>query len=307
MMKDTTLVIMAAGIGSRFGGGIKQLEPMGPNGEIIMDYSIYDAKAAGFNKVVFILRKDIEADFREIIGQRIEKVIDVDYVFQSLDDLPAGYTAPADRKKPWGTGQAVLCCKGVVNEPFAVINADDYYGKEAFKKVHDYLVGEGTTDKEYDMCMAGFILKNTLSDNGAVTRGVCVVDENEYLTAVVETGGIMMTPEGTIIHEENGSDMAITPEQHVSMNMWGFTPNFLNELETGFEAFLSEIPEGEVKREYLLPTNVDKLIKSGKASVKVLETKDKWFGVTYKEDKESVVAAFKKLIADGVYPENLWG
>lgn len=307
MMKDTTLVIMAAGIGSRFGGGIKQLEPMGPNGEIIMDYSIYDAKAAGFNKVVFILRKDIEADFREIIGQRIEKVIDVDYVFQSLDDLPAGYTAPADRKKPWGTGQAVLCCKGVVNEPFAVINADDYYGKEAFKKVHDYLVGEGTTDKEYDMCMAGFILKNTLSDNGAVTRGVCVVDENEYLTAVVETGGIMMTPEGTIIHEENGSDIAITPEQHVSMNMWGFTPNFLNELETGFEAFLSEIPEGEVKREYLLPTIVDKLIKSGKASVKVLETKDKWFGVTYKEDKESVVAAFKKLIADGVYPENLWG
>lgn len=306
-MKDTTLVIMAAGIGSRFGGGIKQLEPMGPNGEIIMDYSIYDAKAAGFNKVVFILRKDIEADFREIIGQRIEKVIDVDYVFQSLDDLPAGYTAPADRKKPWGTGQAVLCCKGVVNEPFAVINADDYYGKEAFKKVHDYLVGEGTTDKEYDMCMAGFILKNTLSDNGAVTRGVCVVDENEYLTAVVETGGIMMTPEGTIVHEENGSDMAITPEQHVSMNMWGFTPNFLNELETGFEAFLSEIPEGEVKREYLLPTIVDKLIKSGKASVKVLETKDKWFGVTYKEDKESVVAAFKKLIADGVYPENLWG
>lgn len=306
-MKDTTLVIMAAGIGSRFGGGIKQLEPMGPNGEIIMDYSIYDAKAAGFNKVVFILRKDIEADFREIIGQRIEKVIDVDYVFQSLDDLPAGYTAPADRKKPWGTGQAVLCCKGVVNEPFAVINADDYYGKEAFKKVHDYLVGEGTTDKEYDMCMAGFILKNTLSDNGAVTRGVCVVDENEYLTAVVETGGIMMTPEGTIIHEENGSDMALTPEQHVSMNMWGFTPNFLNELETGFEAFLSEIPEGEVKREYLLPTIVDKLIKSGKASVKVLETKDKWFGVTYKEDKESVVAAFKKLIADGVYPENLWG
>ena len=283
------------------------MEPMGPNGEIIMDYSIYDAKAAGFNKVVFILRKDIEADFREIIGQRIEKVIDVDYVFQSLDDLPAGYTAPADRKKPWGTGQAVLCCKGVVNEPFAVINADDYYGKEAFKKVHDYLVGEGTTDKEYDMCMAGFILKNTLSDNGAVTRGVCVVDENEYLTAVVETGGIMMTPEGTIIHEENGSDMAITPEQHVSMNMWGFTPNFLNELETGFEAFLSEIPEGEVKREYLLPTIVDKLIKSGKASVKVLETKDKWFGVTYKEDKESVVAAFKKLIADGVYPENLWG
>lgn len=306
-MKNTTLVIMAAGIGSRFGGGIKQLEPMGPNGEIIMDYSIYDAKAAGFNKVVFILRKDIEEDFREIIGQRIEKVIDVEYVFQSLDDLPEGFRAPADRKKPWGTGQAVLCCKGVVKEPFAVINADDYYGKEAFKKVHDYLVSDGTTDKVYDLCMAGFILKNTLSDNGAVTRGVCMVDAEDYLSQVVETSGIYMTPEGRIAHEDNGSDMVITPDQHVSMNMWGFTPNFLNELETGFKAFLEEIPDGEVKREYLLPTIVDQLIKADKASVKVLETRDKWFGVTYKEDKESVVASFKKLIADGVYPANLWG
>ncbi len=306
-MKNTTLVIMAAGIGSRFGGGIKQLEPMGPNGEIIMDYSIYDAKAAGFNKVVFILRKDIEEDFREIIGQRIEKVIDVEYVFQSLDDLPEGFRAPEDRKKPWGTGQAVLCCKGVVNEPFAVINADDYYGKEAFKKVHDYLVSDGTTDKVYDLCMAGFILKNTLSDNGAVTRGVCMVDAEDYLSQVVETSGIYMTPEGRIAHEDNGSDMVITPDQHVSMNMWGFTPNFLNELETGFKAFLEEIPDGEVKREYLLPTIVDQLIKADKASVKVLETRDKWFGVTYKEDKESVVASFKKLIADGVYPANLWG
>ena len=222
-MKNTTLVIMAAGIGSRFGGGIKQLEPMGPNGEIIMDYSIYDAKAAGFNKVVFILRKDIEEDFRRIIGQRIEKVIDVEYVFQSLDDLPEGFKVPADRKKPWGTGQAVLCCKGVVHEPFAVINADDYYGKEAFKKVHDYLVGGDTTGKEYDMCMAGFILKNTLSDNGAVTRGVCVVDDKDYLSEVVETGGLVMTPEGTIAHEDNGSDMVITPDQHVSMNMWGLS------------------------------------------------------------------------------------
>ena len=306
-MKNTTLVIMAAGIGSRFGGGIKQLEPMGPNGEIIMDYSIYDAKAAGFNKVVFILRKDIEEDFREIIGQRIEKVIDVEYVFQSLDDLPEGFSAPADRKKPWGTGQAVLCCKGVVNEPFAVINADDYYGKEAFKKVHDYLVGEGTTDKIYDMCMAGFILKNTLSDHGAVTRGVCVVDANDYLAQVVETSGICMTPEGTIAHEDNGSDMQITPDQQVSMNMWGFTPDFLNELEAGFKVFLEEIPDGEVKREYLLPTIVDQLIKADKASVKVLETRDKRIGVTYKEDKESVDSSFKKQIADGVYPENLWG
>ena len=307
MMKNTTLVIMAAGIGSRFGGGIKQLEPMGPNGEIIMDYSIYDAKEAGFNKVVCIIRKDIEEDFREIIGKRIEKVIDVEYVFQSLDDLPEGFKAPAERKKPWGTGQAVLCCKGVVNEPFAVINADDYYGKEAFKKVHDYLVGEGTSDKKYDMCMAGFILKNTLSENGGVTRGVCVVDKNDYLTNVVETGGICMTEDGKIAHEDNGTDMEITPEQHVSMNMWGFIPDFLDELEVGFKEFLQSIPEGEVKKEYLLPSIVDQLIQSGDASVKVLETKDKWFGVTYKEDKESVVLSFKKLIADGVYPENLWG
>ena len=306
-MKDTTLVIMAAGIGSRFGGGIKQLEPMGPNGEIIMDYSIHDAKAAGFNKVVFVLRKEIEEDFREIIGKRIEKEIAVDYVFQSLDDLPDGFKAPEGRNKPWGTGQAVLSVKGRVHEPFLVINADDYYGKEAFKKVHDYLVGDRDSDVEYDMCMAGFILKNTLSDNGAVTRGVCVVDDEDYLTQVVETGGLQMNEEDQLQYENNGTDMVITPEQHVSMNMWGFTPGFLDELEAAFKVFLQGIPENELKQEFLLPAVVDELIHSGKATVKVLETRDKWFGVTYKEDKESVVAAFKKLIADGVYPENLWG
>ena len=305
-MKNTTLVIMAAGIGSRFGGGIKQLEPMGPNGEIIMDYSIYDAKEAGFNKVVCIIRKDIEEDFKEIIGRRIEKVMDVEYVFQSLDDIPEGFSVPADRSKPWGTGQAVLCCKGVVNEPFAVINADDYYGKEGFKKVHDYLVSEHTADVAYDMCMAGFILKNTLSENGAVTRGVCVVGENDYLAKVVETGGLQLNAEGKMDHEDNGYDMVITPEQHVSMNMWGFPPAFLDELEAGFVDFLSGISENEVKQEYLLPAVVDQMIQSGKASVKVLETQDKWFGVTYKEDKEGVVASIKKLIADGVYPANLW-
>ena len=306
-MKNTTLVIMAAGIGSRFGGGIKQLEPMGPNGEIIMDYSIYDAKEAGFNKVVCIIRKDIEEDFKEIIGNRIEKVIDVEYVFQSVEDLPAGFTAPADRKKPWGTGQAVLCCKGVVNEPFAVINADDYYGKEGFKKVHDYLVSDHTADVPYDMCMAGFILKNTLSENGTVTRGVCVVNEDKYLTKVVETGGLQLNAEGTMDWEDNGFDMVITPEQHVSMNMWGFPPEFLNELESGFVDFLSDLSGDELKKEYFLPGVVDRLIQSGEGTVKVLETKDKWFGVTYKEDKEGVVASIKKLIADGVYPANLWG
>lgn len=305
-MKNTTLVIMAAGIGSRFGGGIKQLEPVGPNGEIIMDYSIYDAKQAGFNKVVCIIRKDIEEDFKEIIGKRIENVMDVRYVFQSLDDIPEGFKVPEERKKPWGTGQAVLCCKGVVNEPFAVINADDYYGKEGFKKVHDYLIREKDSDVDYDVCMAGFILKNTLSDNGAVTRGVCMVDDQDNLTRIVETGGIQMTAEGTIAHEDNGSDMVITPEQHVSMNLWGFPAEFIQELETGFVDFLENIPENEVKKEYLLPSIVDQLLQAKKANVKVLETKDKWFGVTYKEDKESVVASIKKLIADGVYPANLW-
>lgn len=305
-MKNTTLVIMAAGIGSRFGGGIKQLEPVGPNGEIIMDYSIYDAKQAGFNKVVCIIRKDIEEDFKEIIGKRIEKVMNVEYVFQSLEDIPEGFDVPADRKKPWGTGQAVLCCKDVVKEPFAVINADDYYGKEGFKKVHDYLVQEKDADVTYDMCMAGFILKNTLSENGTVTRGVCMVDENEYLSRIVETAGIQMTADGTVIHEDNGTDMVITPEQHVSMNLWGFPAEFIHELELGFTEFLSSIPENEVKQEYLLPSIVDQLLQAKKAKVKVLETKDKWFGVTYKEDKESVVASLQKLIADGVYPKNLW-
>ena len=305
-MKNTTLVIMAAGIGSRFGGGIKQLEPMGPNGEIIMDYSIYDAKEAGFNKVVCIIRKDIEADFKEIIGNRIEKAIDVEYVFQTLDDIPEGFKVPEERKKPWGTGQAVLCCKGVVSEPFAVINADDYYGKEGFKKVHDYLVAEHDTNVQYDMCMAGFILKNTLSENGGVTRGVCVVDENGLLTKVVETDGLKLTDEGTMEYEDNGYNMVITPEQHVSMNMWGFPAEFLNELETGFVDFLSNISENEIKQEYLLPSIVDQMIQSGKSTVKVLETQDKWFGVTYKEDKEGVVVSIKKLISDGAYPKNLW-
>lgn len=307
-MKDTTLVIMAAGIGSRFGGGIKQLAPVGPNGEIIMDYSIHDALEAGFNKIIFIIRKDLEKDFREIIGNRIEKIAHVEYAFQELEELPAGYQVPAGRTKPWGTGQAVLAVKGMVHEPFLVINADDYYGKEGFFKIHDYMVHEMDTESDvYDMCMGGFILENTLSDNGTVTRGVCQVNEDGTLRDVTETFDIEWKDGSLKANDEQGNPVSVNPDQHVSMNMWGFTPNFLSELETGFSAFLSEIPEGEVKREYLLPTIVDKLIKSGKASVKVLETQDKWFGVTYKEDKESVVAAFRKLIADGVYPANLWG
>lgn len=304
-MKNTTLVIMAAGIGSRFGGGIKQLEPVGPAGEIIMDYSIHDALEAGFNKIVFIIRKDLEKDFKEIIGKRIEKIADVSYAFQELDDLPEGFHKPADRTKPWGTGQAILCCKGLLNEPFIVINADDYYGKEAFVKIHDYLVNWTPVPGKFNFCMAGFILGNTLSDNGGVTRGVCNIDENYHLADVDETSDIIKTEEGAAIRMEDGSLKPIDDKSYVSMNMWGFTPDLLDELETGFAKFLSGIKEGDIKKEYLLPIIVDQLIKSDKAQVTLLETNDKWFGVTYKEDKDTVVESFRRLIAEGVYSNPL--
>lgn len=305
-MKSTTLVIMAAGMGSRFGGGIKQLEPMGPNGEIIMDYSIYDAIEAGFNKVVFVTRKDLFETFKEVIGDRISKVIPVEYAFQELSDVPEGFFVPEDRSKPWGTGQAILSCKGIVNEPFLVINADDYYGKTAFKLIHDYLVEEHPSDKQFEFCMAGFILGNTLSDNGAVTRGVCVMDENQNLIGVNETGGIVKTQTGAAFEDKDGNVVEIDPKNNVSMNMWGFTPDFLDELETGFKEFLSGIKEGDIKSEYLLPAVVDELIKADKANVAVLETNDKWFGVTYKEDKPVVVESIRALIAEGKYPEKLF-
>lgn len=306
-MKDTTLVIMAAGIGSRFGGGIKQLEPVGPNGEIIMDYSIHDALEAGFNKIVFIIRRDLEKDFKEIIGNRIEKVAHVEYAFQELDALPEGYAVTEGRKKPWGTGQAVLCVKGIVNEPFLVINADDYYGKEGFLKIHDYMVNQMDTEADVlDMCMGGFILSNTLSENGAVTRGVCRLNEDGTLNDVTETYEIEMKGNGLYAVDEQGNPVLVSPDQHVSMNMWGLPPKFLEELETGFPEFLDGLKEGDIKSEYLLPKIIDKQIKSGKATVAVLETRDKWFGVTYKEDKAAVVAAIRKLIADGAYKENLY-
>lgn len=306
-MKNTTLVIMAAGIGSRFGGGIKQLEPVGPNGEIIMDYSIHDALEAGFNKIVFIIRRDLEKDFKEIIGNRIEKVAHVEYAFQELEALPAGYTVTEGRKKPWGTGQAVLSVKGIVNEPFLVINADDYYGKEGFVKIHDYMVDKMDTESDVlDMCMGGFILSNTLSENGAVTRGVCQLNEDGTLRDVTETYEIERKGNGLYAADEQGNPVLVSPDQHVSMNMWGLPPRFLDELEAGFPEFLDNIKEGDIKSEYLLPKIIDKQIKSGKAKVAVLETRDKWFGVTYKEDKEAVVAAIRQLIADGAYKENLY-
>ena len=303
---NTTLIIMAAGIGSRFGEGIKQLAQMGPNGEIIMDYSIHDAKEAGFNKVVFIIRKDIFKEFEEIIGNRIKEQIDVEYVFQEVDDLPEGFEVPEGRTKPWGTGQAVLCCKDVVKEPFVIINADDYYGKEAFVKLHDFLVSEEDLGREFTMGMGGFILKNTLSDNGTVTRGVSVVDENGLLSQVHETTGIEMGEDGQIKCDSEEVQEWISPEDKVSMNMWAGYPEFLDFLADDFKDFLVNVEEGDLKSEYLLPNIVDKLLKEERANVKVLETQDRWFGVTYKEDKETVQDAFRELISDGVYAEKLW-
>lgn len=307
-MKNTALVIMAAGIGSRFGGGIKQLAPVGPNGEIIMDYSIHDALEAGFNKIVFIIRRDLEADFKEIIGKRIEAIAPVEYVFQELTALPSGYEVPEGRKKPWGTGQAVLMVKDVVKEPFLVINADDYYGKEGFRKVHDYMVQEMDEDAEvYDMCMSGFVLENTLSEHGSVTRGVCQLNEDGTLKNVTETFDIEWKGHGLYASDEQGNPVLVDAKQYVSMNMWGLPPKFLDELERGFPEFLDQIKEGDVKAEYLLPKVIDQLIQKGKARVQVLDTQDKWFGVTYQEDKDAVVASIRKLIAEGVYQEKLFG
>lgn len=305
-MKKTTLVIMAAGIGSRFGGGIKQLEPVGPGGEIIMDYSIHDALEAGFNKIVFIIRKDLEKDFKEVIGSRIERIADVEYAFQELDNLPEGFEKPGDRTKPWGTGQAVLSVKGLVDGPFIVINADDYYGKEGFKKIHDYMVNEMDGEAEvYDLCMGGFMLVNTLSENGGVTRGVCRVGADGYLETVTETYDIQKAGNQLKASDEQGNPVSLTIDCPVSMNMWGLPASFLDELEKGFPEFLSSLKEGDLKSEYLLPKIIDKLVEQGKARVKVLETPDKWFGVTYKEDKQAVVDSLRSLIAQGVYPERL--
>ena len=306
-MKNVTLVIMAAGIGSRFGGGIKQLEPVGPNGEIIMDYSIHDALEAGCNKVVFIIRKDIEKDFKEIIGKRIEKLIPVEYAYQSVDELPGGRKNTWGRTKPWGTGQAVLCVKDIVKEPFIVINADDYYGKEAFVKLYQYMTTEMDVDAPvYDICMAGFILSNTLSENGGVTRGVCTVDGAGYLQRVTETYEIRMKDGELAACDDEKKPISVNAGQHVSMNMWGLPPRFLELLEGGFTEFLDELGEDAMKKEYLLPKIIDKLLAEQKARVKVLETGDRWFGVTYKEDKQVVVDSIRELIAKGIYKDELF-
>ena len=290
----------------RFGGGIKQLAAVGPNGEIIMDYSIHDAIEAGFDKIVFIIRHDIEEAFKEAIGDRIEKIcaglgVEIDYAFQALENVPEGFSVPEGRSKPWGTGQAVLACKGIIKEPFAVINADDYYGKEAFVRLHDFLQGY-TPDKPGDLAMAGFVLKNTLSDNGAVTRGICQMNDAHYLTGVLETGGIEKTADGAA-----AGGKSIDIDSLVSMNMWALTPEFVELLESGFvEFFEKAAPSNPLKAEYLLPIYIDELLHADKVSVKVLPTHDKWFGVTYAEDKQTVIDSFARLVADGVYKKDLF-
>ena len=296
---DTTLLIMAAGIGSRFGGGIKQLEPVDEQGHIIMDYSIHDAIEAGFNKVIFIIRKDIEEEFREVIGSRIsaiceERNVTVDYAFQDINDIPG--ELPEGRTKPWGTGQAVLAAKDLITTPFIVINADDYYGKEGFKAVHNYLVEGGKS------CMAGFVLKNTLSDNGGVTRGICRMDAEHNLTEVDETKNIVKTVDGA---EADGVKLDV--DSLVSMNMWGLTPDFLQTLEKGFaEFFEKEVPANPLKAEYLIPIYIGELLKKDQMSVKVLRTNDTWYGMTYHEDVAAVKESFRQMLAEGVYKEDLF-
>lgn len=296
---ETTLLIMAAGIGSRFGGGIKQLEPVDNNNHIIMDYSIHDAIEAGFNHVVFIIRKDIEEEFKEVIGERIAGIcekhkVTVDYAFQDINDIPG--ILPEGRTKPWGTGQAILAAKNVLHTPFIVINADDYYGKDGFKAVHEYLINGGKS------CMAGFVLKNTLSDNGGVTRGICKMDVSNNLSKVDETKNIVKTENGA---EADGA--IIDTDSLVSMNMWGLTPDFLEVLEEGFEEFFKkEVPVNPLKSEYLIPIFIGELLEQGKMSVKVLRTNDTWYGMTYKEDVVAVKESFKKMLEEGLYKEDLF-
>lgn len=295
----TTLLIMAAGIGSRFGTGIKQLEPVDDANHIIMDYSIHDAIGAGFNHVVFIIRKDIEKEFKEVIGDRITSIcnsygVAVDYAFQDINDIPG--ILPEGRTKPWGTGQAVLAAKKVIDTPFIVINADDYYGKEGFKAIHEYLINGGKS------CMAGFVLKNTLSDNGGVTRGICKMDAENNLTEVVETKNIVKCGSGA---EADGQ--TIDAETLVSMNMWGLTPDFLEVLENGFEEFFEkDVKQNPTTAEYLIPVVIGQLLNQGKISVKVLKSNDTWYGMTYKEDVESVKLNFKKMLENGAYKADLF-
>ena len=306
-MNKTALVIMAAGMGSRYGGGIKQLEHVGVSGEIIMEYSIYDALEASFDKIVFITRRDLYDEFQKIINPEIAKRAEVKYVFQEINDVPEGFTVPAGRTKPWGTGQAVLSCLGNIDCPFAVINADDYYGREAFTVMHDFLANVDVNKDPMTLSMVGFVLKNTLSENGRVTRAECKVSENGHLKDINERFEIYKDGNIAKALDSNGNPITIGLETPVSMNMWGLVPGFLDELAAGFKEFLNNLGDNPLKREYLLPDVIKKMLADKKATVTVLKSNDKWFGVTYKEDKPLVVESFKALCDKGVYPKKLFG
>ncbi len=302
-MKKPVLVIMAAGMGSRY-GGLKQIDPIDEEGHIIMDFSIYDAVRAGFEKVVIVLKKENEADFRERIGDRIEKQVQVVYVYQALHNLPEGYEVPEGRVKPWGTGHAVLSCFSVIDGPFAVINADDYYGPQAFRMIYDFLVSHQDQEK-YEYTMVGYLLKNTVTENGYVARGICEISADGKLAGITERTHIEKKEDGPAFTEDDGKSWTKLPEDTiVSMNMWGFTQSMMPELQKRFAGFLKEnLPKNPLKCEYFLPFVVDELLKEDKAEVTVLKSPDRWYGVTYKEDKETVMAAMKRLEKEGVY---LW-
>ena len=307
-MKKPILVIMAAGMGSRY-GGLKQVDPIGPHGETIMDYSIYDAKRAGFETVVFIIKQEFAEEFKTKIGDEVSEHLEVRYAFQDVNNIPEGYEIPAGRVKPWGTAHAVLSAKDVIDSSFAVINADDFYGQQAFQEIYDFLANtENSTDNKLNLTMVAFLLKNTVSDNGYVSRGLCKTDEDGYLSEIIERTRIE-THDGGIHYtvDDGASWVDVSPETIVSMNMWGFTEEILDYAEKFFVDFFNEeVPNNPEKAEFYLPSIVDKLLSSGEARVKVLSSPEKWYGVTYQEDKEEVISAIRRLINDGKYPEELW-
>ncbi len=299
------LVIMAAGMGSRY-GGLKQIDPVDKEGHIMMEFSVYDAVQAGFEKVVFIIKKELEEEFKNVIGKRIANHIEVEYVFQDINNIPAGYTVPEDREKPWGTGHAVLCCKDIVDGPFAVLNADDYYGSNAFKLIYDYLM---TTkdDEKYQYTMIGYELEKTLTDNGSVARGICELDDQNYLIDINERTQIEKTPTGPAYTEDGQTWIPIPKGTVASMNIWGFSQSIFKELEAGFIKFLNETAQDNpLKSEFYLPILVGDLLKQDKASVYVAKSPDQWHGVTYQEDKEIVMDAISDLKKAGKYPDKLW-
>ena len=305
MSNKPVLVIMAAGMGSRY-GGLKQLDPVGSHGQLIIDYSIYDAKRAGFETVVFVIKPEIEADFKEAIGDRVSKVMDVKYAYQLKEDLPEGYSVPAGRTKPWGTAHAALAARNIVDGPFAVINADDYYGPEAYQEIYNYLSTHQDGDM-YEYVMVGYLLKNTVTENGTVARGVCEETADHFLTQVTERTKIEKGEPPRYTEDDGDTWTDLSADTIVSMNMWGFTRSFLDEALARFPAFLDKtLAENPEKGEYFLPTVVSQLIDEGKARVKVLRSEDKWYGVTYREDKPTVVAAITEKTAAGLYPDRLW-